>query len=162
MKKIIIFSLFIAFVFSANLSLAVSYPSTCPEVARGILNAIVGGCSSIDRAVYPSIYDKCCVKVVAPVKTSTSDTSSKSTITPSPKPLIAPTPKPASETKTAVSPATSSVSAPVPPSSVIEENVPPLQTGFATTTTPKETAVNFAGFIKSVFTGLFRLFGFGK
>ncbi len=69
MKKIIIFAFFSAFIFSSNPSLAASYPATCPSVAQGILNAIVGGCSGIDRTTYSNIYDKCCVqaKVPAPV-----------------------------------------------------------------------------------------------
>lgn len=159
MKKIIILSLFIAFVFSSKLSLAASYPATCPAVAQGILNAIVGGCSNIDRATYSNIYDKCCVVVAVPDKTATPAASTKST----PKPAVVPSndssqaqiSNPASEAKTDISPASSSV---------IEANVPSAQpgSGLATSTTPKETIVNFAGFVKSVFKGLFRFFGFGK
>lgn len=68
MKKIIIFSLFVAFVFSYQLSLAESYPTTCPTEAQGILKA-VGGCSTIDCKTYSNICAKCCVVVAAPVKT---------------------------------------------------------------------------------------------
>lgn len=65
-KKLIISSLFLSFIFSVNLSLAESYPATCPAVAQGILNAIVGGCSNINRATYSNIYDKCCIQAKAP------------------------------------------------------------------------------------------------
>ncbi|MEK7478599.1 MAG: hypothetical protein AAB626_01585 [Patescibacteria group bacterium] len=64
MKKIIIFSLFLAFVFSANLSMAQSYPASCPSEAQAIVKA-VGGCSAIDRVAYSDIYDKCCVEAVS-------------------------------------------------------------------------------------------------
>lgn len=64
MKKIIIFSLFLDFVFSTNLSLAQSYPSSCPVEAQAILSA-TSGCSGIDSAVYTNIYNNCCVKAVS-------------------------------------------------------------------------------------------------
>ena len=167
MKKIIIFSLLSAFLFSSQLSLAETYPTSCPTEAQAVIKA-VGGCSALDCKIYSNVCAKCCVKVVAPVKTTTTAPVSSPTV--APKPAVVPStssgqaqvPNPAPETKTAVSPASSSVSAPMPESSVIEENVLPAQPGFATTTTPKETVVNFVGFIKNVFAGLFRFFGFGK
>ena len=64
MKKIIIFSLFLAFVFSTNLSMAQSYPASCPSEAQAIVKA-VGGCSTIDRVAYSNIYDNCCVEAVS-------------------------------------------------------------------------------------------------
>lgn len=59
MKKIIIFSLFLVFIFSSHSSLA-AYPTTCPTEAQGILSA-VGGCSAIDCGIYSNICAKCCV-----------------------------------------------------------------------------------------------------
>ena len=64
MKKIIIFSLFLAFVFSTNLSMAQSYPTSCPSEAQAIVKA-VGGCSTIDRVAYSNIYDNCCMEAVS-------------------------------------------------------------------------------------------------
>ena|SRR3989338_2442513 len=64
MKKIIIFSLFLAFIFSVNLSIAQSYPTSCPTEAQVILNA-TGGCAAIDSTVYANIYTNCCMKVVS-------------------------------------------------------------------------------------------------
>ncbi len=60
----IIFSLFLAFIFSASLSLAQSYSASCPTEAQAILSA-TGGCSAIDSTVYVNIYTNCCVKVVS-------------------------------------------------------------------------------------------------
>ncbi len=159
MQKIIIFSLFLAFIFSSNLSLAASYPATCPAVAQGILNAIVGGCSSIDRATYSNIYDKCCVVVAVPAKTTIP--------APSSKPTTVPTTKPASETKTVV-PSTSSLPTSTPST---QENLPTSQAGLVATITPEETVastskpepiVSLIKFIGSIFTGFFKIFGFGK
>ena len=152
MKKIIIFSLFVAFIFSSHSSLAASYPATCDSTAQAVITGI-GGCSAIDCTAYSNICAKCCVKVVAPVKTAT---------TPAPSATAAPAPKPA------VVPSTDSGQVQTPNSTsgtetlVIETKIPPIQTGsgLATSTTPKETTVNFVGFIKSVFAGLFRFFGF--
>ena len=64
MNKIIIFSLFFAFVFSANFSMAQSYSASCPTEAQAILSA-TGGCSAIDSTVYANIYNNCCAKVVS-------------------------------------------------------------------------------------------------
>ena len=144
MKKIIIFSLFVAFIFSSHSSLAASYPATCDSTAQAVITGI-GGCSAIDCTAYSNICAKCCVTAAAPAKTSTQTVS----------PAL--TPNSASQTETI---APSAPSSPAPTSSIIEENVPPVQVSFATTTTPKETIVNFVGFIKSVFAGLFRFFGF--
>ena len=63
MKRILSLSLFSVF-FLPLVSLAQSYPTSCPETAQSILNA-VGGCSIIDAETYSNIYAKCCVTVAS-------------------------------------------------------------------------------------------------
>lgn len=56
MKKFIIAIAFLIFISPA---FAASYPASCPTEARSILNA-VGGCSSVKKSQYPTVYEKCC------------------------------------------------------------------------------------------------------
>ena len=70
MKKIIIFSLFVSFVFSYQLSLAETYPTTCDLTAQAVISGL-GGCAVIDCTAYSNICAKCCTQVT----TQTSCTS---------------------------------------------------------------------------------------
>ncbi|GEM_PF-2523490 len=64
-KKIIIFSLFLAFIFSYQVSLAETYPATCDSIAQAVLIA-TGGCASIDSVAYSNIYASCCTQTTTP------------------------------------------------------------------------------------------------
>ena len=169
MKKIIILSLFSAFFFSHQVSLAESYPTTCPTEAQAVLKA-VGGCSAIDCKVYSNICAKCCVTAAAPAKTATPTVAPTLT----PKPAVVPStdsqPSQSSgeQAGQAATPSESSLPASTPS---IQENLPAPQTGLSATTTSEETAaptpkiepiISLINFVKSIFTGFFRFFGFGK
>ena len=75
MKKIIIFSLLSIVLFSSQVSLAETYPSTCDSMAQAILNA-TGGCSAIDCNTLSNICEKCCTQNIPQTSTCTSFTYS--------------------------------------------------------------------------------------
>ena len=56
--------------FSSQVSLAETYPSTCDETAQAIIEG-VGGCSGIDCGMFSNICEKCCVNNPVPVPIQT-------------------------------------------------------------------------------------------
>jgi len=153
MKNILISSLFLTFVFSASAVSAESYLATCPIEAQSILKAI-GTCSTINCTTYSNICAKCCAKkTVVPVQTI------KTTVTPSV------TQKPVSKPKIIATTTEEVYSGPQkdlrgwePASSTLmnatSEVLPPVS--------ENKPQVGFVRFVKNIFNGFFKFFGFGK
>jgi len=160
MKPQIILSLFLFSFLPFSLSLAQSYPTTCPIEAQGVLKA-VGGCSSIDCKIYSNICTKCCVTVNVPVKTVTP--TPLPTSTPTPKSVVVPAPKTTSQND-AVNPFDNEQSRANlrnwEAKASLDATVTPTET---TTSAPKkEPNVGFIGFVMNIFSGFFKFFGLGK
>ena len=75
MKNFTLITIF--YLLITNFSFAQTYPASCPTEAQAIVKA-VGGCSSVNKSSYPSVYEKCCALPAS--------------ITPKPTPVKPPTP----------------------------------------------------------------------
>ena len=152
MKKTIIFVLFFVFALSAKFSLAETYPATCPAEAQSVLKA-VKGCSEINCNKYSNICKKCCVKNTAPVQDTTKN---------------APTSMSQSVSQTdATNPFTNEQAQnrlkKFEESTSSDLNATTATTTEVATTAPEtQTSTGFVGFLKYVFSGMFRFFGLVK
>ena len=57
MKKFTLITIF--YLLISNFSFAQTYPASCPDEARAIVEA-VGGCAEVDNGQYSAVYDNCC------------------------------------------------------------------------------------------------------